>query len=114
MQPALENMLKKRRDRSIATILGIKERECDPHLPDRAKRVLRKVILDQFNDYYEVVLDVAASLDTGEVTLNEHYLQKIDALYTSMDEIRNHLVMPEGRKLFREDMHEVRERSSSD
>ena len=96
MQPALENMLKRRRDRSIATILGIKERECDPHLPDRAKRVLRKVILDQFNDFYDVVLDVAASLDTGEVTLNEHYLDKIDAIHALLSRLEPEapVVMP--------------------
>lgn len=87
MQPALEAMLKKRRDRSMATILGIKERECDPHLPDRAKQLLRKVVLDQFNDFYEVVLDVVGSLDTGEVTLNEHYLQKIDEIHSALQEL---------------------------
>jgi len=87
MQQALETMLKKRRDRSIATILGIKERECDPHLPEHAKKVLRKVILDQFNDFYEVVLDVAASLDTGEVTLNEHYLAKIDQIHDAIERL---------------------------
>lgn len=84
MQAALETMLKKRKDRSIATILGIKERECDPHLPEQAQQRLRKVILDQMNDFYEVVMDVAGSLDTGEVTLNEYYLDRIDQIHAAL------------------------------
>lgn len=84
MQTALETMLRKRRDRSIATILGIKERECDPHLPERTKQLLRKVILDQFNDFYTLVMDVTDSLDTGEVVLNEVYLAKIDEIHRSL------------------------------
>lgn len=100
MQPALEQMLKRRRDRAIATILGIKERECDPHLPDAARQRLRKVVLDQLNDFYDVVLDVAASLDTGEVTLNEMYLDKIDSLHEGIAELRAELVpRRNGKKL---------------
>lgn len=86
MQPALEHMLKKRRDRSIATILGVKEREIDPHLPERSRQMLRKVVLDQFNDFYALVMDVASSLDTGEVTLNEIYLEKIDRIHDELVE----------------------------
>ncbi len=78
MQPALENVLRRRRDRAIAIVLGIKERKCDPHLPEQAQRELRKVILDQFNDLHSLMMDIADSLDSGGVTLNELYLEKLD------------------------------------
>lgn len=81
MQPQLEAMLSRRKDRAIAIILGTKERDCDPHLPPAAQQKLRKVVLDQLNDFYEMCRDVMASLDTGEVTLNEEYLRKIDELH---------------------------------
>lgn len=60
-----EEILKKRRDRTIAIILGVKEREIDPLLAgsvgDRASHALRKVVLDQINDFYDMALDVASS-----------------------------------------------------
>lgn len=58
--------MKKRRDRAIAIVLGVKEREIDKLMPrtqqgERASRLMRKVILDQFNDFYDFCLDVAGS-----------------------------------------------------
>lgn len=85
MQPALEKLLRRRRDRAIAIILSTKERECDRHLPPDARAKLRKVVLDQLNEFYEMVVDVAASLDTGEVVLNEEYLRKIDDIHQALD-----------------------------
>jgi hypothetical protein len=88
MQPALEALLKKRKDRSIAIILGVKERECDRHLPEQASLRLRKVILDQLNELYEIVIDITASLDTGDVVLNEEYLGKIDRMVEELAALR--------------------------
>ena len=89
MQQALKDLLRKRMDRSIATILSSKESTVDCFLVDDdrasvASRQLRKVVLDQFNDYYEVCLDVMDSLDNGEVVLNELYLKKIDRIHESL------------------------------
>lgn len=77
----MERLLARRRDRAIAIILSFKERECDPYLPDEASRKLRKVILDQFNDFATLVNDVA---DTG-VILNQEYLEKLDAIFDSIE-----------------------------
>lgn len=105
MQAALETMLRRRRDRSIAVILGVKERECDQHLPKDAQQRLRKVILDQINDLCDIMHDVAASLDTGEVTLNEVYLDRIDQIHQALigeplpdrvTEIHERLAEPDG------------------
>lgn len=86
-QPVLQELLAKRRDRAIAIILGVKERECDKHLPQEAKSKLRKVILDQTNEMYELCLDVMRSLDTGDVVLNEVYLDKLDEVHAGVKQL---------------------------
>jgi hypothetical protein len=70
-----EDILKKRRDRTIAIILGLKEREVDPLLLEepggsRASAMLRKVILDQINDFYDMALDVASSGEAATFEFN--------------------------------------------
>lgn len=70
-----EEILKKRRDRTIAIILGLKEREVDPLLLQgpgggRASGMLRKVILDQINDFYDMALDVTSSSDASTFEFN--------------------------------------------
>lgn len=85
MQPVLSDVLARRRDRSIAIVLGVKERECDEYLPRDASAKLRKVVLDQLNEYHDFVMDVCKSLDDdSHVLLNELYMDKIDAMYESM------------------------------
>lgn len=86
MQPGLRELLEKRRNRSIAIILGVKEREADPLLKkvaggEAVSNRLRKVVLDQINELHELVLDLMDSLDSGDVHLNEDYLDKIDAIH---------------------------------
>lgn len=77
----LNEMLGRRRDRAISIILNVKERECDKSLPREASQRLRKVILDQVNELIDFSMDICNSLDTGEVVLNEVYLQKLDTVY---------------------------------
>jgi hypothetical protein len=85
MQDALAELLRRRKDRTLAVILGVKERECDQHLPPEVQRRLRKAVLDAVNDLYEVILDVMGSYDaSGDVVLNEDYLRKIDDLHDAL------------------------------
>ena len=84
MQQALTDLLEKRRNRAIAIVLGVKERECDRDLSAHASQKLRKVVLDQFNEFHDLVLDIMGSLDHGEVVLNEEYLQRIDEIHTML------------------------------
>ena len=81
MQPVLNDVIARRRDRAIAVLLGIKEREVDQYLPAEVRALLRKAILDQLNDFHSLVVDVMRSLDTGEVVLNDLYLEKIDQVH---------------------------------
>lgn len=98
MQQALEAVLRKRKDRSLAIILGVKERECDRHLPVPVQHRLRKVILDQFNEFYCLLVDIADSLDSGDVVLNEEWLSKLDAIYDAV--VAEPVVMPRPQRLF--------------
>lgn len=81
MQTAMADMLAKKRDRCISIILGVKERECDPHLPKDVSVKLRKVVLDQLNEFYELTMDLARSFDQGDVILNEAFLDKITDMH---------------------------------
>lgn len=74
-------LLARRRDRAIAIILGVKERECDYFLPDDVSKSLRKVILDQFNDFAVLAEDLANS----NVVLNQRYLEKLDSILEHLD-----------------------------
>jgi hypothetical protein len=45
---------------------------------------LRKVVLDQINDYYDLCFDIIKSLDNDSVVLNNDYLDKIDEIYNKV------------------------------
>jgi hypothetical protein len=86
----LTDILAKRRDRAIATILNTKEQEVDPYLTDsprgrEAAAKLRKAVLDQLNDFHEMCLDVLRALETGDtVVLNDHYLQLLAEVHDAI------------------------------
>jgi hypothetical protein len=81
MQDVLKDLLAKRRDRVIAIILGTKERDCDQYLPKEAQAKLRKVVLDQVNEFYELTCDVLRSCDTDSMVMNDLYLQRLDEIH---------------------------------
>lgn len=84
MNPAVATILERRKNKAIAIVLGVKEREVDASLPKDLQDKLRKVVLDQFNEYHELCLDVMRSLDTGDVALNEHYLDILEQIHSAV------------------------------
>lgn len=83
-------LLERRRNRAIAIVLGVKEREMDPYLTQSLRDKLRKVVLDQFNDYHETVLDVLRSVDVGEdISLNQYYFDLIEELHKTLVAVGN-------------------------
>ena len=76
MSDPMRDLLARRKDRTIATILGVKERECDRYLPPEASKAIRKVVMDQVNDLYDVCLDVMRSIDGDEFVLNQEYIER--------------------------------------
>lgn len=76
-----EELVNRRKDRAIAIILRLKEADCDPHLPPAARVKLRKVILDQLNDFSELVLDIVQSMDDGHSVVNEKWIEKLDEMH---------------------------------
>jgi hypothetical protein len=90
-----DEILKKRRDRAIAIVLSIKEREVDPLLATpagrEASKALRKVVLDQLNDFCEIALDVAASGDVATFEFNpEIWTRKINEIHRVVMNNGNH------------------------
>ena len=85
-------IMAKRRDRAISIVLGVKERECDPHLPPEARAKLRKVILDQFNDLFSLAVDLLPSpqREVG-VVVNDLYRDKLDRIDETLGVIRDML-----------------------
>jgi hypothetical protein len=73
-----EEFLRRRKDRTCAIILTTVDRE----VTDRDSREhVRKVILDQINDFYNAIVDVVNSMDSGTVVLNELWLAKLDEIH---------------------------------
>lgn len=87
-QQLLTDILAKRRDRVIAIILGVKERECDKFLNPQASSKLRKVVLDQVNDYHDLCTDLIRSLDTDEVVLNEIFVDRLDMISNQLTQVQ--------------------------
>lgn len=82
MSELVVDLIARRRDRAIAAILGVKERECDPHLPAQVSKRLRKVVLDQLNDFTSMIEDLLASMEPEEgVVLNDLWLAKIAEIH---------------------------------
>jgi len=80
-------LIRRRRDKAIAAILGVKEREADVYLPVEVRRALRKVVLDQLNDLTSLVEDLVGALTAaqdGSVVLNELYLTKIAEIHDAV------------------------------
>lgn len=92
-----QDILAKRRDRSIAIVMNVKEREVDPLLLEmpggkRASTMLRKVILDQINDLYDMALDVASSSGADNYEFNpEVWARKIDGQLRDISRQMQHL-----------------------
>ena len=81
-----KELIAKRKDRAIAIILSIKEKECDQWLPPEASHALRKCVLDQINSLYDLTLDVISSMDSNGVELNQYYLDLISDLHEAVIE----------------------------
>lgn len=84
MQAVLNDVVARRRDRIIAILLSFKERECDQFLPRETQVRFRKLVLDQLNDFAELVTDMMRSLDNGEQSLNELYFEKLEATFREL------------------------------
>lgn len=78
------HVLERFKNRAIATILDVKERDCDEFLPAMVQVRLRKVIVDQLNDYFELANVLQESAGYG-VVLNEEYLERIDRIFETLE-----------------------------
>lgn len=81
MSTAAQDLMAKRCDRAIAVILGFKEKECDEFLPRDVQQRLRKVILDQINDLFNLYCDINKSALDDSVVVNQLYVDRLNAIY---------------------------------
>lgn len=85
-----DDILRKRRDRAIAIVLNVKEREVDPLLNLEgggafASRAMRKVILDQFNEFCDLALDVTASGEASQFEFNpDVWMRKLTDIHNAV------------------------------
>ena len=79
----IESLLARRRDSMIKVILDFKDRECDPYLPDQTSFALRKMVLDQVNEFHDLVRDLVRSNSGGGVP-NQMWLDKIDEIHRAV------------------------------
>jgi hypothetical protein len=75
MEP--KQLLGKRRDRAIATLLSYKEREIDGYLSEVEASAFRKVILDQINDLCDFAFDL---MSPDQVIFNEEFLDRLESI----------------------------------
>lgn len=86
MQPGVKELIDKRCRRSIAVVLGVKEREVDRYLPPEVQVKLRKVLIDTFNDFSNVVWDVVESFEGTQVLVNDIWIEKLEEIYAAVVE----------------------------
>jgi hypothetical protein len=87
MDDTVKKILAKRRDRMIATILSFKEDECDEYLPNDVSVDLRKLVLDQINDYFDLCSDLLKSVQPEGMIVNEHYADVLEEIHATI--VRN-------------------------
>ncbi len=81
MNEGLKDLLGRRRDRCLARILNAK----DEFEADRYDgREFRKVILDEFNDFYNMALDVIKSIDDESVVVNRDFYDRVERIYDAI------------------------------
>jgi hypothetical protein len=75
---SVNELLERKKNRALAIILSTKERECDYLLDEQSSYKLRKVILDQVNEFYEYTADIIEALTSGtEIAVNEYWLERM-------------------------------------
>lgn len=77
MNQAVSETLKKRKDRMAAIILSSWE---------QGDKDFRKVVLDQVNDYHDLVVNLMNVVADEGVVLNEEYVQKLDDIHEMLME----------------------------
>lgn len=75
----IEDMMCKKRDKICAIILSVKDKQCNQYLTDESSVALRKVVLDQVNDFCDYALDLIEASETDDI-LNE-LIFKIDDIH---------------------------------
>lgn len=89
MAGASRELLEKRCRRAIASVLATKDL-ADPFLPPELQSSLRKVVLDQFNDFTSLAADIIDALERDSI-VNELWLAKLEEMHADFACLRERL-----------------------
>lgn len=82
-------IIKRRRNKALATILDAKERIVDPVVEPELAEALRKTVLDEINALCEITFAVMESVAKSDVELNQLYFTKLDELLSELRGVGN-------------------------
>lgn len=77
----LRGLIERRRNKAIRQVLDVVDDLVDPHTHQREKAAIRKVVLDELNDFTDVVLGLVDRTTDDTSTYNVHALDMIAAMY---------------------------------
>lgn len=84
----VRRLVERRRNRVIGNVLGVSDELVRPHVPPEAADALRKVLLDEVNDFAEVVLALLDALDRDSQELNALWLERLERIERIADTLR--------------------------
>lgn len=79
------SIVKRRSNRAIATILGVKDRDCDPYLSSGSSEKLRKTVMDQVNELADLAVDCIRSIPPEGSIANQYYLEKLEDIHKGIE-----------------------------
>ncbi len=89
MQPELVDLIDRRKRKAIKTILRVKDRVADPHLPSPAAEELRRTVLEEVNDLCDLFVDVIDRVADDRWMINGIVLERIEALHAALVDADN-------------------------
>lgn len=83
MAESNREILRRRKDRLLATILSYKDNYLDEYLPDDLASEARGFLLDEINDFYHY----ASSFVDESYIHNEAFLERFDKMFDMVQEM---------------------------
>lgn len=84
MQASVRQILKRRRDRSIYAVMSVAEEQCGLGKGTEAHEAVRRVVMNQFNVFHDLVVDVMESMVGEGPVLNEVWLEKLEEIHQAV------------------------------
>lgn len=80
----MRQLLKRRRDRSIYAVMSVFEETAAVDRGSDAHEAVRRVVMNQFNVFHDLVVDLMESMTGEEPVFNEVWLDKLDEIHAAV------------------------------